>query len=139
MSANADLPYLRRVSLLTCARRSCKSVSVTFFSATPANKAFKPPVRETPVWLHTQSPFSIGLWMLKSPSDTVHPFFVIMDVHPSRASVLSDMRPHLSFGTWRTPLRVRTLPLWSLIETSPTPTALRPLPMPPMYKRCLRR
>src|SRR5437667_729656 len=127
MSANADFPYLSRVSLLTCARRSCKSVSDSFFGITLANSALISPVGDTFDSPQMQRPFLIGLWILKSPSVTVHPFFVIVDVHPSRASELSDMRPHLSFGTWRTLLRMRALPLGSLIETSPIPTAFRPL------------
>src|SRR5277367_1304752 len=74
-------------------------------------------------------PFRILLWMRKLPSDMVHPSFVITDVHPSKASVLSAIRPHLSFGTWRMLLRTRSLRLGSVISTCPTPIARRPLPM----------
>src|SRR5439155_12023580 len=111
MSANADFPYLSRVSLLTCARRSCKSVSDSFFGITLANSALISSVGNTFDSPQMQRPFLIGLWILKSPCETVQPSIVIVDVYPSRASVLSDIRPHLSFGMWRTPLRVRALPL----------------------------
>src|SRR5579871_6444292 len=122
-----------------------RSVSEIFLGAMPANSASACMVVSpcgTPLpWdssLHTQSPFLIGLWIVKSPSDTTHPSFVIVEFNPTKARVLSDISPVLRPGTWRTPLRMREVPLGSLISMSPTPTALNPLPIPPTYNRCLR-
>ena len=53
------------------------------------NSAFAPPSMEPSP--HTQSQFLIGLWILKSQSITTHPSFIMVEVNPKRASVLSGI------------------------------------------------